>query len=122
MQLQSGGVTLHTSTQFPVRTECVSATPTPGAEARYTVQLDRNTVYVAVEAGAVNVKSRRELRVSAHKSASVDCASPAQDIVLLGSRLPLKVAAGVGAAAIPAASLAISDPKQDISSESTSHR
>jgi hypothetical protein len=121
-ELMSGGIVLSTSTGFAVSSGCMRALPTRDTTASYTVRLVDKTVYVTVEAGEVNVKSKREVRVPALKTAAIYCASPKQEIVIAGHHLAAKMALGSGIAVLPVAGLAQSGSKQEISTESTSHR
>lgn len=122
LDLLAGGVTLTTSTRFPIRSQCVTVTPLSSTSAHYTVQIVAKKVFVAAESGAITVKALREVRIASPKTATIDCASPAQDIIVPASHFAVKAAAGAAIAAAPIAGLSHSGSKQEMSPPSTSHR
>jgi len=123
-ELISGGVLLSTASRFSVQSGCANITP-QDSTARYTVQMEGKTVYVAAQQNGLTVKSRKSVRVEAGKTVAVYCGAAAQNIVFLGGDLASKVIMGSAVAASPLATLpqsgSGSGSKPEMSSSSPSH-
>lgn len=108
-ELLSGGVTVTTTTSFKLQSKCFSAQPAAAINTRYSVVPEQGRILVSAEDGEVVLRTKKELRIPAGKTATItSCGLPEETTSLIDGKSRLKYilagagAAGGGAAALPA--------------------
>jgi hypothetical protein len=104
VELQDGGATVNTSSEFAVHMNCLSVTPVSTSQTAYAVIPHDGRLFVTTEKGEVLVKgSRREMRVPEGKTLAIGAwCKPGEYMQWAGNNeLPLKVLYGAVVGASP---------------------
>jgi hypothetical protein len=102
-RILSGGAMVTTTSRFKLSADCYAAEPVSGAKTQFSVVPEKEQILVAVDAGEVLLRTKRELKIPPGRTAVItSCGKPGETTSLLrGGSNKLKYilpAAGAGGA------------------------